>query len=316
MKYINIILIWVKSVKVFMLSTLLVLSLLFTVVSHTVTGVASLVSDFLYWSLGTSVIRGLEGSVDKLTNNNGILEKKVARVKKKNGGLKRVSSGLSKSNASLKKENSDVKKMNGDLNKVNSDLNKSNVRLKKENGDVKIINGGLKKVNAGLNKANGILKKESRDINKINGSLEMENANLNVNNKVLGGRVKKLEATTSEMNSNINQFKKSATHIIDGIRRRIAKTVAVNVGSMPLESIPLLGVATIIMVTSTEVYAACEDVKDLDRLQDLYDPQSESEARNEVCGVELPTEDELKNNWGDKKKDIKEDIKKKLDHWF
>ncbi|MBT4605329.1 MAG: hypothetical protein HOI31_04390 [Gammaproteobacteria bacterium] len=143
-----------------------------------------------------------------------------------------------------------------------------------------------------------------------------KSTDLKIKNKALGRRVKKMDAITSEMKSNINQFKNKATRIIDRIRRRTAKAVTLNVGSMSLESIPFLGVATIVTVTSAEVYAACEDMKDLGRLQDLYDPQPKHEERSEVCGIELPVEKELKVGWGEKKGEIWGAFRGWWDHVF
>ena len=72
-----------------------------------------------------------------------------------------------------------------------------------------------------------------------------------------------------------------------------------NIASLPGEAIPLLGTALIIGVTTWDMYDFCENLKDLNKLNGVFEHQLEDQDK--VCGMKVPTKeqvmDEAKRNW-------------------
>ena len=71
---------------------------------------------------------------------------------------------------------------------------------------------------------------------------------------------------------------------------RTKRVAAKSIAAIPAEAIPFLGVAVLIADTGYELYAACETLRDLDRLYaDLgIDQQTPDDAMRSVCNPELP----------------------------
>ncbi len=89
---------------------------------------------------------------------------------------------------------------------------------------------------------------------------------------------------------------RSAVEEVSGaVSRRTARVAATNVGSMAAEGIPFWGIAVIVGATTLEVTAACETMKDMRALEEALGPDTPPEAEvNEVCGLRLPTAEELR----------------------
>ncbi len=84
-----------------------------------------------------------------------------------------------------------------------------------------------------------------------------------------------------------------------------------NVVSTFAESIPLWGVTVVVGVTALELKEACDTAKDMQELNLAFNPELTSEeTAQEVCGMSVPSMDEI---WT-KIKDSPDDIKSSLDN--
>lgn len=83
---------------------------------------------------------------------------------------------------------------------------------------------------------------------------------------------------------------------------RTKRVAAKSIAAIPAGSIPVIGVAVVIADTSYEFYAACETVKDLDRLYvELgVDGENNDDAMHQVCNPNIPDADAALNGVVDK----------------
>ncbi len=76
--------------------------------------------------------------------------------------------------------------------------------------------------------------------------------------------------------------------------RRVRKMAIRDVSSTFGEAVPIIGVAVISGVTTLEIYDACQTMKDLKDLNLAFNPDSAiEEDEREVCGMHVPTRDEI-----------------------
>lgn len=82
------------------------------------------------------------------------------------------------------------------------------------------------------------------------------------------------------------------------VKKRLTRVVTRNLAAVPAESVPYLGIASTIAVTSLDLFDACETLKDINRLLKDSDLPEES---TEICGQKVPSKDEvlssIKSSW-------------------
>ena len=109
-----------------------------------------------------------------------------------------------------------------------------------------------------------------------------------------GGKNKSLQKLPPSLPMPIGGFctnrkaatRKFGTRLVSRTKRVAAKSIA----AIPAESIPFIGVAVLIADTGYELYAACETVRDLDRLYaDLgMADETPDDVMHSVCDPQLP----------------------------
>jgi myosin heavy subunit len=83
---------------------------------------------------------------------------------------------------------------------------------------------------------------------------------------------------------------------IQSVQSRTKKVAATNVASTFGEGIPFYGIGIITAATAYEIWGACENMKELHRLQKAMNPaRASDDLVTEVCGLEfeLPTKQEI-----------------------
>lgn len=101
---------------------------------------------------------------------------------------------------------------------------------------------------------------------------------------------------TTELKKKNTAIKQKIKVTSKSIKRRTAKTVTVNVGSMFTEALPYIGIATIIGATTYEVSAACMNMKEMDALLKSIDVEENSTETNNICGQEIPGEEKIRQS--------------------
>ena len=121
-------------------------------------------------------------------------------------------------------------------------------------------------------------------LHDINQGLKGKNAKLTARNKTLKTKL----AGSSKVD------KKAASKIAKRISRRTAVAASRNLAAIPAESVPVYGIAVIVAATVWELTEACETMKDMQALNIALGNEERIDAdAAEVCGLQLPTEDEV-----------------------
>lgn len=89
------------------------------------------------------------------------------------------------------------------------------------------------------------------------------------------------------------KHKASVSRFSGQLTPRMAKLVGRNVSSLAAEAVPMAGIAVLVTVTGWDVYDACQTMKDLNQLNENLDLPHVGDAA--VCGVHVPTVDEIKD---------------------
>ena len=158
-----------------------------------------------------------------------------------------------------------------ELIKDNTTLQEKHTKLKTESKEVAVKTKELADKNKALEKDKEILTKNNTALQEKNTRLKTESAK----------RSDALQKTSKRM----------ADRSTVGATRNIA--------SLPGEAIPLLGTALIIGVTTWDIYDFCNNLKDLNELNTVFEHQLEDQDK--VCGMKVPTKekvmDEVEKNW-------------------
>lgn len=88
----------------------------------------------------------------------------------------------------------------------------------------------------------------------------------------------------------------AVNNTVQKVQSRTKKVAATNVASTFGEGIPFYGLGVITAATAYEMWGACENMRELQKLQKAMNPgQSSDEAVTEVCGlkVDVPTKQEI-----------------------
>lgn len=120
-------------------------------------------------------------------------------------------------------------------------------------------------------------------------------AETRANNRILQSEVIRLERESFvTMRDERVPLRKATRETIGRVQQRTATVATANVGSAWGESIPIYGIAVVVAATSFELGMACKDMRDMYELQVAIDPEGTVPAdRDQVCGLQVPTRDEI-----------------------
>lgn len=81
---------------------------------------------------------------------------------------------------------------------------------------------------------------------------------------------------------------------LSSVRQRTARVATTNLATIPGESIPVYGMAVVLAATAWELQQACTTMTELDALEAaLSGTEPAPEAREKVCGMSVPTREEV-----------------------
>ncbi|NDP49484.1 MAG: hypothetical protein GZ085_14070 [Sulfuriferula multivorans] len=136
--------------------------------------------------------------------------------------------------------------------------------------------------------------KMQRDIAVATKKSSQEKAVLVASSKALEAKHVALEKNFNKVEASHAALKRTAEIRAVAVKttsRRLAvrslKNVTRNVGAVFGEAVPFLGTSIMLTVTALDVRDACETLKDINKLNDVFDLQIEDETK--VCGMEVPT---------------------------
>lgn len=119
--------------------------------------------------------------------------------------------------------------------------------------------------------------------------MEAENRNLS----------ERLGTVSREKTEMENRTRLAAKRAVGSVSARSARSVARNVAGAAGESLPVIGAAIVAGMVYMDVKDACDTLKDLNEMSRAVGVEPEDESR--VCGVRVPTKEELTaiatSNW-------------------
>ncbi len=138
--------------------------------------------------------------------------------------------------------------------------------------------------------------------------LEAENKSLRENNEKMFAERERYRAKV-----------KNARAVSKRIAKRTARNVAVDVADMVAEATPYIGIAFVVADTAMDVNDGCDTVRDVNEILDSLDEANERVDESKVCGMEVPSAEEvvarIKNNIGDTLHQSKENIRESAKKW-
>ena len=218
------------------------------------------------------------------------------------GGMFASATGISAVANSLKHGNDTLKKKNGKLVAEADGLKRKNGKLVAEADGLKRKNGKLVAEADGLKRKNGKLVAEADGLKRKNGKLVAEADGLKRKNGKLVAEADGLKAR------NLTKIK-AVEKITSRIAYRTTRSATLNVASIPVEAIPVVGIGAALAVTTWELTEACGIMRDMKELN-IALGSAEPVAVDAVCGMEPPTKkqvwDTIKNSPGAAWKAVKE----------
>lgn len=132
--------------------------------------------------------------------------------------------------------------------------------------------------------------------------LKRENTSLKKENKALNNKL-----------SNHIAKSKASKEVSQKIAKRLIRNVSINTGSILVESVPYLGVGTLIGVTAMDVNDACETMKDVNTILSNIGQEPDQLSTSEICSYtdQIPSPDMIANYWEQSTSNLKAAAAKK-----
>lgn len=137
---------------------------------------------------------------------------------------------------------------------------------------------------------------EIADLKSKNTQLKNKNLELNKDNDELK---KKYTDQTAK--------NKASKQISKDIASRLLRNVSINTSSVLVESVPYLGVGTIIGVTAMDINDACNTMKDVNRILKNIGEEPDINTATKICKFKekIPSREQIANYWENKTKTLK-----------
>lgn len=131
---------------------------------------------------------------------------------------------------------------------------------------------------------------------KVSDDLRRENRQLVDRNRKLQTRMAKVQQANSRLKGRAARLRTVTRAAVKRTVARSAVAATRAVATAPAKAFPCLGTAVVVGVTALEVRSFCKTIQDINLIQQEIAP-SEALAENEleVCGMEVPTRDDVLN---------------------
>ena len=224
--------------------------------------------------------------------------------------MKAKNNKLQTKNNQLRKNLNDTNARNKNLFAQLNDTADKNIKLKAKNSKLGKNLNDAKAQNNKLQTKNNQLLKNINDANARNKKLFIQldntvdkNIKLKAKNNRLGKNLNDANMSRKKLFTRMDNKLAVDVKAVNTIAGQMAKRVKIgairNASSVIFESIPFVGIATIVGVTGWELYDSCQMMKDLNILYEHFGIKIDETNRDQVCGLKIPTKDELrkKHSW-------------------
>jgi hypothetical protein len=126
---------------------------------------------------------------------------------------------------------------------------------------------------------------------------------------LINSPIKQNEALKTRLEAHRVKVKNVSQRIV----KRTARNVTTNISSVVGEAIPYVGVITVIAVTALDVKDGCDTVRDINEMSKSLEIESIDDTENSVCGMKVPTADDIKKTVTEKSSAFGSLLKETLD---
>lgn len=125
---------------------------------------------------------------------------------------------------------------------------------------------------------------------KLEEEVERRTTILKAKNEELAKELGAARAKSQKLAQQLDVNGKQAKATVEAVHQRLAKGVTRNLTALPAESIPYLGLAVTIGVTSLDINDACQTMKDFNALLNMM---GQGAVNPELCGQKVPSLDQV-----------------------
>ncbi|MHB9102378.1 MAG: hypothetical protein ACYC2E_12780 [Sulfuricella sp.] len=123
--------------------------------------------------------------------------------------------------------------------------------------------------------------------------LSDEKANLSASNKAFERKQAVLEKSHKEIEAKHSELKRISVkraalvqNVTERVGTRSIRNAVKNVMAVPAEAIPFIGAATIVAMTTSDIYDDCQNLKDINELNIEFGHALQDQTK--VCGMKVP----------------------------
>ena len=163
----------------------------------------------------------------------------------------------------------------------------------------------LRRANQDLTESNRRLADRNRDLTRRTDTLTERNRDLQRENRraVQASRVnttdsRRLGSSNAELRSRISGMRTAATQGARRIGQRAVQTTTRSVAAIPIESVPILGVSTILATTAWEIRDVCRTLDDMAEIQRALGDTPDTGFAERACDM-APLWRERGDHYGD-----------------
>lgn len=125
---------------------------------------------------------------------------------------------------------------------------------------------------------------------KLEDTVKKRTAELDAKNRLQAKELEDVQVKNLKLAQQVAVNGKQAKATVEAVHQRLKKGVARNLTALPAESIPYLGLAVTIGVTSLDIYDACQTMKDFNALLNMM---GQGAVNPELCGQKVPSLDQV-----------------------
>lgn len=146
-------------------------------------------------------------------------------------------------------------------------------------------------------KRNQDLSRRNRDLGERNGELITRNQDLQRTNSQLSTKIESLTSDNKQLRGRLSAHRKVTTEKALRIGQRAVRTSTRSIAAIPLESIPVLGVTTIIATTAWEIRDTCATLDDMAEIQRQLGQEPDWSLATRAC-EEVPLQGARVDHYG------------------
>lgn len=144
-------------------------------------------------------------------------------------------------------------------------------------------NQALLQKNQDLALRNRGLDERSRVLSSRNQDLEKTNTRRAETNRILSAQNQRLKTSNSQINDQLSTHRRATNFAARRIGNRAVRTSARSIAAIPLESVPVLGITTIIATTAWEIHDTCETLDDMAGIQRHLGQEPDKSFAAQAC---------------------------------